>query len=250
MLGIYHTGVFIPWLSCNVGYISPSNKEDLRWHSLICAIIFGISDNGRGLGRACYHLSSESLRLDVCRSRRHRSRRVYGGRLAGACPTHLLQSTTLLRSDPGATWPGLHLSARVQTLAPNMAMTLFLVYSALNGVIFSFILLVYTGESIATTFLVTAGMFGAMALYGSTTRAQPGRRRAILLHGIDWSHTRLDCRHVLAQRCSTVPDHRYRRDRVHGIDGVGRAAPQTDGGDGAGRARGFVRRRRCASPSI
>ena len=62
-----------------------------------------------------------------------------------------------------------YLSARVQTLAPNMAMTLFLVYAALNGVIFSFILLVYTGESIGTTFLVTAGMFGAMALYGSTT---------------------------------------------------------------------------------
>ena len=62
-----------------------------------------------------------------------------------------------------------YLSARVQTLAPNMAMTLFLVYSALNGVTLSFILLVYTGESIGTTFLVTAGMFGAMALYGSTT---------------------------------------------------------------------------------
>lgn len=62
-----------------------------------------------------------------------------------------------------------YLSARVQTLAPNMAMTLFIVYSALNGVTLSFILLVYTGESIGTTFLVTAGMFGAMALYGTTT---------------------------------------------------------------------------------
>ena len=62
-----------------------------------------------------------------------------------------------------------YLSAKAQTLAPNMAMTLFIVYSALNGVTLSFILLVYTGESIATTFLVTAGMFGAMALYGSTT---------------------------------------------------------------------------------
>src|SRR5205814_9633430 len=46
---------------------------------------------------------------------------------------------------------------------------LFMLYSALNGVTLSFILLVYTGESIGTTFLVTAGMFGAMALYGSTT---------------------------------------------------------------------------------
>ena len=62
-----------------------------------------------------------------------------------------------------------YLSAKFQTLAPNMAMTLFIVYSALNGVTLSFILIVYTGESIATTFLVTAGMFGAMALYGSTT---------------------------------------------------------------------------------
>jgi uncharacterized protein len=63
-----------------------------------------------------------------------------------------------------------YLSARVETLAPNVAMTLFIVYSALNGVTLSFILLVYTGESIATTFLVTAGMFGALALYGSTTK--------------------------------------------------------------------------------
>ncbi len=49
-------------------------------------------------------------------------------------------------------------------------MTLFVVYSALNGVTLSFVLLVYTGESIATTFFVTAGMFGAMAVYGSTTQ--------------------------------------------------------------------------------
>jgi uncharacterized protein len=63
-----------------------------------------------------------------------------------------------------------YLSARVETLVPTTAMTLFIVYAALNGVTLSFILLVYTGESIASTFLVTAGMFGAMALYGSTTK--------------------------------------------------------------------------------
>jgi FtsH-binding integral membrane protein len=33
----------------------------------------------------------------------------------------------------------------------------------------SVILLAYTGASIATTFVVTAGMFGALALYGTTT---------------------------------------------------------------------------------
>jgi FtsH-binding integral membrane protein len=63
-----------------------------------------------------------------------------------------------------------YLSAKVETLAPKVAMTLFITYSALNGVTLSFILLVYTGESIATTFFVTAGMFGALALYGSTTK--------------------------------------------------------------------------------
>ena len=63
-----------------------------------------------------------------------------------------------------------YLSARVQTLAPSTAMTMFVIYSALNGVTLSFIFLLYTGESIETTFMVTAGMFGATALYGSTTK--------------------------------------------------------------------------------
>jgi FtsH-binding integral membrane protein len=63
-----------------------------------------------------------------------------------------------------------YLSAKVETLAPSVAMTLFVIYSALNGVTLSFVLLVYTGESIATTFFVTAGMFGALAVYGSTTK--------------------------------------------------------------------------------
>ncbi len=62
------------------------------------------------------------------------------------------------------------LSARVQSLASSTAAMLFVVYSMLTGVTFSVILLAYTGESIATTFVVTAGMFGALAFYGTTTR--------------------------------------------------------------------------------
>ena len=62
------------------------------------------------------------------------------------------------------------LSARVQTLAASTATALFIAYSALTGVTFSIILLVYTGQSIAMTFVVTAGMFGALALYGTFTR--------------------------------------------------------------------------------
>lgn len=62
------------------------------------------------------------------------------------------------------------LSARVQQLAASTASLLFVAYSALTGVTLSFVLLAYTGESVTTTFLITAGMFGGMAVYGSTTR--------------------------------------------------------------------------------
>lgn len=63
-----------------------------------------------------------------------------------------------------------YLSARVDKLAPNTAAALFLLYSALNGATLAFIFLAYTGTSIATTFVVTAGMFGALALYGTATK--------------------------------------------------------------------------------
>ncbi len=63
-----------------------------------------------------------------------------------------------------------YLSSRVQKLAPATASGLFLLYSALNGATLAMIFVIYTGTSIATTFFVTAGMFGALALYGSTTK--------------------------------------------------------------------------------
>lgn len=62
------------------------------------------------------------------------------------------------------------LSARVSKLAAGTASALFLAYSALTGVTLSFVLLLYTGESIASTFIVAGGMFGALALYGTATR--------------------------------------------------------------------------------
>jgi len=62
------------------------------------------------------------------------------------------------------------LSARVERMAASTASLLFLAYAGLTGVTLSFVLVAYTGESVATTFIVTAGMFGAMAAYGTTTR--------------------------------------------------------------------------------
>jgi FtsH-binding integral membrane protein len=62
------------------------------------------------------------------------------------------------------------LSVRVNRLAPGTAALLFVAYSGLTGVTLSVILLAFTGESIAATFVVTAGMFGALAAYGTVTR--------------------------------------------------------------------------------
>ena len=62
------------------------------------------------------------------------------------------------------------LSARVQNLSPGSAAGLFVAYSALNGVTLSVILLAYTGVAVGTTFLVTGAMFGALAVFGTTTQ--------------------------------------------------------------------------------
>ena len=63
-----------------------------------------------------------------------------------------------------------YLSARVDHISPITAAALFILYSALVGVTSSVILLIYTGTSIATTFIITSGMFGAMAFFGTVTK--------------------------------------------------------------------------------
>jgi len=112
-------------------------------------------------------------------------RSVYGWMFAGLAITALVaysvaqspSAVVAIARNPFAYW-GLMiaqlgiviaLSALVEKLSAGMAALLFIAYSALTGVTFSFILLAYTGASIATTFLVCGGMFGALALYGTTT---------------------------------------------------------------------------------
>ena len=62
-----------------------------------------------------------------------------------------------------------YLSARAARLAPGTATAVFLGYAGLTGVTLSVLVIEYTGASIATTFVVTAAMFGALAFYGTTT---------------------------------------------------------------------------------
>ena len=62
------------------------------------------------------------------------------------------------------------LSSQIARLSLMTATIGFSVYATLNGILFSSIFLIYTASSIASTFLVTAGTFGAVSLYGFTTR--------------------------------------------------------------------------------
>ncbi|MBT3182051.1 MAG: Bax inhibitor-1/YccA family protein [Deltaproteobacteria bacterium] len=62
------------------------------------------------------------------------------------------------------------LSAAINKLSSQAATGLFFLYSALTGVTISVVVLVYTKESITSTFLITAGTFGAMSFYGYVTK--------------------------------------------------------------------------------
>jgi len=62
------------------------------------------------------------------------------------------------------------MSAAINRISAATATLMFLGYSALNGVTFAAIFLIYTNSSIASAFLVTAGTFGAMSIYGYATK--------------------------------------------------------------------------------
>lgn len=76
------------------------------------------------------------------------------------------------------------LSFGINKLSASAARTIFLVYSAVMGVSLSSIFLVYTGASIAQTFFVTAAAFGALSLYGYTTKRSLSGMGSFLMMGL------------------------------------------------------------------
>lgn len=62
------------------------------------------------------------------------------------------------------------ISGMVARLSMTTATLLFILYSVLNGVTMSLIFLAYTESTIASTFFITAGTFGALSLYGYMTK--------------------------------------------------------------------------------
>ena len=77
-----------------------------------------------------------------------------------------------------------YLSARIQRISSQAATILFFLYSALNGITLSVILLIYTATSVASTFFITAGMFGGMAIYGLVTKRDLSGMGSFMIMGL------------------------------------------------------------------
>lgn len=76
------------------------------------------------------------------------------------------------------------LSGSINHMNASKAIGLFLLYSALNGLTFSILFVVYTAASIASTFFITAGTFGVMSAYGYFTKTDLSSWGNILFMGL------------------------------------------------------------------
>ena len=78
----------------------------------------------------------------------------------------------------------MYMSARIHKISFTTATLLFIAYSVLNGMTLSILFLIYTMSSIATTFFVTAGTFGVMAIFGYVTKKDLTRIGNLCLMGV------------------------------------------------------------------
>ena len=123
-------------------------------------------------------------------------RKVFGkmslGLLATAVTSFLVLSSetmlSLLFSSSAVMWIllaaelglVLFLSARIDKMSSATATAMFYLYSVVNGLTLTPIFLLYTQTSIAMTFAITAGTFGAMALFGYVTKQDLSKFGSIL----------------------------------------------------------------------
>ena len=75
----------------------------------------------------------------------------------------------------------IYIPVRMSRLSSTTVLTLFLVYSAMMGAWIAPIFLVYRVGSIAYTFFITAGVFGAMSVYGYFTKSDLSRIGSFLI---------------------------------------------------------------------
>ena len=76
------------------------------------------------------------------------------------------------------------LSFGIQRMRPAMAQIMFWIFAALIGISLSSIFMVYTHTSITRVFFITAASFGALSLYGYTTRRDLSGMGSFLMMGL------------------------------------------------------------------
>lgn len=155
--------------------------------------------NNFSQGSSHYHYSSASMVENELTMKTYVAkvmRRVFGKMSMGILATSFISMfiasndslLNLFFSTPWLFW-GLiiaefalvvFLSARINKLSAGTASLLFYLYAVINGVTLTPLFMVYTSESSATTFFITAGTFGAMAAYGYITRSDLSKIGSIL----------------------------------------------------------------------
>ena len=78
----------------------------------------------------------------------------------------------------------LYMSFGINKMSSSKAQTVFWIFAALMGLSLSWILLVYTGKSVARVFFITSATFGAMSLYGYTTKRDLTKLGSFLMMGL------------------------------------------------------------------
>jgi FtsH-binding integral membrane protein len=75
-------------------------------------------------------------------------------------------------------------SFRIQSMSASTAQITFWAFCAVMGLSLASIFLVFTRTSIAQTFFITAAMFGAISLYGYTTKRDLSKMGSFLMMGL------------------------------------------------------------------
>jgi len=91
------------------------------------------------------------------------------------------QAWIFMLAPIGFVW---YISAKINSMEPSTARSLFWVYSAIMGISLSTIFAVFALGSIVQVFLVTAITFGAMSIWGHTTRADLTKMGSFLIMGV------------------------------------------------------------------
>ena len=78
----------------------------------------------------------------------------------------------------------LYMSFGIAKMSASKAQTIFWIFASLMGLSLSSIFIAYTGTSITRVFFITAGTFGAMSIYGYTTKRDLTKLGSFLMMGL------------------------------------------------------------------